>query len=107
MAGALVEATHQVEAAIDDPPCEIASERADDHGCYLGPAGVDHAQCVGRDDDHDQAEQNLGNPVDRVEHAPDSWLPLLCHRSAICPQMQLALSSKARWVGSGHAICCR
>ena len=66
----LSQARHQVQDAVDDPPRDVASQRADQHRANVFAAGFSHAERTGEGQHHDQAEQDLGQPLDRLQDAP-------------------------------------
>ncbi len=61
-------ARHQIERRIHDPPGDIASERGHQHFPGLGVAALRHADRAGEREHHDHAEQNLRNPLERIEN---------------------------------------
>src|SRR5262249_6971201 len=63
----LVEAGHQKHGGVDDSPRQVAAERAEQHGSNLdGICGYD-AQRQREGKRHYQAEQNLRDPLHRLE----------------------------------------
>ena len=97
VASSLAEAAHQIQPGVDDAPGQIAAERAQDHGFDLGAPCGDHAERAGAGQDHDQAEQDLGNPIDRIEptkrkHCPD------------CPS--LLSSAPAKTIRKSERLAC-
>ncbi len=68
-AALLGESAHQVQQRVDDPPGDVAAERADQHGADILAAGLGDAQRAGEREDHDQPEQHLGHPIDRIEES--------------------------------------
>jgi hypothetical protein len=67
----LAAADHQiaqhVHHAIDKAPGNVAADGSDQHAAHLVAAAVQHAQRAGEGQHHEQAEQHLGDAVDRVE----------------------------------------
>ena len=66
----LAQAPHQVQDAVDDSPRDVASQRADQHRANVFASGFGHAERPGEGQHHDQAEQDLGQPLDRLQDAP-------------------------------------
>ena len=75
---------HEVHDGIDDPPCQVAAERADEHRADFLPTGFGGAQRSRKGEGHDEAEQDLREPVDWLEQAAARQGRGLWHGS--CPQ---------------------
>ena len=56
-----------VHYGVDEPPGEVAAERRQHHGAHLVPPGRGDRHRADDRDRHDQAEQDLRDPVDRIE----------------------------------------
>ena len=71
----LGQAAHEIEDPVDDAPGQVAAERADEHRADVLAPGLGHAQRTGEGQDHDQAEEHLGDALARFEHAlADGWI---------------------------------
>src|SRR3989440_5154668 len=51
-------------------PIYVAAERAEQHGADVFAAGGRHAERGREREGHDQPEEHLGEPIERLEHAP-------------------------------------
>ena len=80
-ASPLSEAAHQIKPGVDDAPGQVAAQRAQDHGFDVGAPRGDHAERARAGQHHDQAEQNFGNPIDRIEPTKGSTFPIVRHCS--------------------------
>ena len=63
------QAAHQIQHSVDDSPSEIASQRTNEHRAHLTPPGLGHTERAGEREDHDQAEEDFGDAVNRFQHA--------------------------------------
>ena len=67
VARALRHGSHEVHHGVDETPREVAAERGHHDGARLVLPGGRDRQGADDGDGHDQAEQDLRDPVDRVE----------------------------------------
>ena len=80
-AGTGHERRHEVHCSVDQPPGQVAADRACQHGPEVFASRVGHPNRPGEGEDHDDPEQDLRRPVERIEHAlrqrlaPDLWSP--------------------------------
>ena len=68
-AALLGQAAHEIQHAVNDAPGQIAAQRADEHRADFVAARLGDAERAGEGEDHDQAEEHLGDAVVRFEHA--------------------------------------
>ena len=62
-----VEASHQKHGGVDDSPSQVAAEGGEEHGPDLDAVRRYDAERQGEGQRHDQAEQDLRDPVHRFE----------------------------------------
>src|SRR5262249_3533576 len=75
----LIEASHQEHAGVDNPPGQVAAECREDHGPNLDGVCAYDAERQGEGQRHNQAKQDLRDPVHRFE---DSIRPHLIENCA-------------------------
>ena len=58
--------THQIQDSVNDSPGQIASQRANEHRAHIIAPRLGHAERAGEGKDHDQAEEDFGNTINRI-----------------------------------------
>ena len=53
----------EIEDGVDDAPGEVASQGGEEHGPHVVPASIGHPKGAGDGEGHDEAEQDLGDPL--------------------------------------------
>ena len=66
-AAAIDDGADQVHDGVDEAPGEVAAEGGDEHVAQLRAPGLGHRHGAGEAERHEQAEQHLHDPVDRME----------------------------------------
>ena len=82
----LAQARHQIEDRVNDPPRQIAAQRADEHVANLFLADAGDAKRAGDGQHHDQPEQDLRDPLHGIKEKlgrNDRVFPLALMRECV------------------------
>ena len=101
IARALGQCAHEVHDRVDEPPGEIAAQSGEHDRPHFAAPGRGDRQRADDRDRHDETEQDLGNPIDRIEEPLPFVRRCVIHRAS--PEHDCLFQDRSHDNGSVHA----